>query len=95
MVYAEQYTAILAKTKAIKSTKTQLLENARFPTVGFVSVSSRASFVLPEVDARANLVHCPCAHLVEPAADVHMTPGRTVHELPTEFFNSTHSTTVH
>lgn len=46
--------------------------------LGFIPVSSHASFVLPEVDARANLMHCPCIHLVKPEANVHMTPGGTV-----------------
>ena len=47
-------------------------------SLGFVSVSSRASFVPLEVDARAKRVHCPCVHLVKPAADVHMDSGGTV-----------------
>ena len=48
-------------------------------SLGFVSVSSRASFVLPEMHARAKLVHCPWVHLVKPAADVYMTPGGTIY----------------
>ena len=33
-----------------------------------------------QVDARANLVHCPRVHLVKPAADVQMISGSTVYE---------------
>ena len=47
-------------------------------SLGFVSVSSHASFVLPKVNVRANLVHYLCVHLVKSAVDVHMTPGGTV-----------------
>ena len=43
-----------------------------------IPVLSRVSFVPPEVDARANLVHYPCVHLVKTAADVHMISGSTV-----------------
>ena len=45
VVYTEQYTAIPTKTKAIKSTKTWLLENARFPRfcLSFVSCFVRSS----------------------------------------------------
>ena len=32
---------------------------------------------LPEVGARANLMDCPCVHLVKPMVNVHMTPGGT------------------
>ena len=47
-------------------------------SLGFVSVSSHASFLIFKVDVRANLVHYPCVHLMKPAINVHMTPGGTV-----------------
>ena len=74
LLYVQQKTRTIELTKAIKRTKTRSFKNACF-----VSVSSRVSFVPPEVDARANLVHCPCVHLVKTAADVHMISGGTVY----------------
>ena len=43
VVYAEQYAAIPTKTKAIKSTNTWLLENARFPKFRLSFVSSQTA----------------------------------------------------
>lgn len=40
-------------------------------------VSSRASFVPPEVDGQANLVHCLCVHLEKPTANMHMISSGT------------------
>ena len=33
------------------------------------------------MEARAKRVHCPCVHLMNPAADVHMDSGGTVYAL--------------
>ena len=76
LVYTEQYMAIPTKTKAIKNTRRGYWR--KHNSLGFVSVSSHALFLISEVDAWANLVHCPYFHLMKPAVNVHMTPGGTV-----------------